>query len=79
MTKKFQIFQEFPRGLAEIPLFNLRYFGYNFETRNARKSFKLSKDSYYSLLSNKSLSQKNGSWRWHPGPDDVILMKIKCA
>jgi len=57
MAKKFQIFQEFPRGLAGISLTNLQYFGHNFGTRNARKSIKPFKDSYYSLLSNKNLSQ----------------------
>jgi len=32
--------------------------GHNFWTRNARKSIKVSKDSDYSLVSNKNLSQK---------------------
>jgi len=58
MAKKFQIFQECCRGLAEISLINLRHFGHNFGTRNARKSIKPSKDSYYSLVSNKNSSQK---------------------
>jgi len=49
MAKKFQIFQEFPRGLlGNFP--NLQYCGHNFGTRNARKSIK--------PLTNKNLSQK---------------------
>jgi len=35
-------------------------------------STKPSKDLYYSLVSNKNLSQNNGPWRWPPLPDDVI-------
>jgi len=56
MTQQFQIFQDFPRGLAGISLINLWYFGYNFETRNARKSIEPSKDLYYSLVSSKNSS-----------------------
>jgi len=58
MVKKFQIFKEFPWGLVGISLINLQYFGRNFRTRNARKSIKPYKDSYYSLVSNKNSSQK---------------------
>jgi len=72
MAKKFQIFQEFPRGLAGISLFNLRYFDHNFRTRNARKSIKPRLVLY--LLSNKNSSSKNGFWHWGPGPNDIILM-----
>jgi len=72
MAKKIQIFQECRWGLVEISLIDLWHFGHNFGTRNARKSIKPSKDMYHSLVSNKNPSQKNGSWRWHPGPDDVI-------
>jgi len=39
----------------------LKFFGHNFRTRNARKSIKGSKDSYYSLESNKTLSYNSGS------------------
>jgi len=74
LGKKFQTFQEFPRGLAEISLIYLQYFGHIFGTRNARKSIKPSEDLYYSFLSNKNLSQKYGSWRWLPGSNDIILM-----
>jgi len=35
----------------------LGFFGHNFDTRNARKSIKGSKDSYNSLESNEALSQ----------------------
>jgi len=58
MAKEFQIFQECPWGLAGISLNSLWYFCHNFGTRNARKSIKPSKDSYYSLVSNKNSSQK---------------------
>jgi len=33
-------------------------FDYNFGTRNARRSIKPTTDSYYSLVSNKNLSQE---------------------
>ena len=49
-----------PRRLAGISIINFWYFGRNFRTRNARKSMKHSEDLYYSLVSNKNLSQKNG-------------------
>jgi len=42
--------------------------GHNFVSRNARKLIKGSKGSDYSLVSNKSLSQKTGSLGWRPGP-----------
>jgi len=58
MAKIFQIFQEFLRGLAGISLINLQYFGHNCGIRNARKSIKPSKDSYYHPLSNKNSNKK---------------------
>jgi len=57
---------------VRISLINLWHFGLNFGTRNARKSIKPFKDLYYSLVSNKNSSQKNGSWRWRHGPNDVV-------
>jgi len=72
MSKNFQIFQEFPREFGVFPLLNLRYFGHNFGTRNARKSIKPSKESYYSLEYNKILSHEIGSFGRLPGDDDVI-------
>jgi len=50
----------------------LEFFVYNFETRNARKSIKGSKDLYYSLVSNKTLSHEIGSLI-----DDVIKQIAK--
>jgi len=44
--------------LDGISLINLRFFGHNLRTRNARKSIKTSKDLYYSLVSNKSRVKK---------------------
>jgi len=52
----------------------LEFFSHNLEPKNARKSIKGSKDSDYSLVTKKHSSQKNSSGRWHPGPDDVILI-----
>jgi len=37
-----------------------------------RRTIKTSEHSYYSLFSNKYSSQTIGTWRWRPGPDDVI-------
>jgi len=68
---KNSIFQEFPSGLARISPSSFQYFCHNFRTRNARKSIKPCKDSYYSLLSNKNSSQKNGFWCWRPRPDET--------
>jgi len=73
MAKKTQIFENSLGNFPEISLF-FCFFGHNFGTRNASKSIKPSKDSYDSLVSNKNSSQKNSSWWWHPGPDDVIQM-----
>jgi len=50
MAKNFQIFQEFPRGLAGISFINLQYFGHNFRTRNARNYTKPSEDLYYAYF-----------------------------
>jgi len=72
MPKKFQIFQEFNQEFAGISPINFRKFGYDFGTRNARKSIKGSKDLYYSLVSNKTLIQTIGSFGMFPGDDDVI-------
>jgi len=36
-----------------------------------RKSIKRSKDSDYSLVPNKNLSQKIGFWHWRSGPGDL--------
>jgi len=40
----------------------------NFGYRYARKPFKGSKDADFGLVSEKNLSQKNGSMGWGPGP-----------
>ena len=58
MAKKSQIFQECHRGLVGISLIDLWHFGHNFETRNARKSIKPSKDSYCNLVSKKTRVKK---------------------
>jgi len=44
--------------------FFIRSFGY----RYARKPFKGSEDVDFCLVSEKNLSQKNGSMGWGPGP-----------
>jgi len=46
-------------------------FYHDLGSRNLRKLIKVSKDSNYSLVSNKTLSQKIGSLGWLPGPDDL--------
>jgi len=51
MTQKLQNILIFPSGLTGIFLNNLWFCGHNFGTRNARKSIKPSKDSYYNLCS----------------------------
>jgi len=56
--KNSQIFQECRRGLVGISLINLWHFDHTFGTRNAGKSIKPSKDSYYSQVSKKNSSQK---------------------
>ena len=43
------------------------FLGHNFWTSNPRKPVKGSKDSHYSLVSNKSLSQKIPSSSWRQG------------
>jgi len=70
MTKKTQIFLQKPG----VSLINIRLFYHNSWTRNATKSIKPSKDSYYVLESNKILSHKIGSIGRPPGDDDVIQM-----
>jgi len=52
---------------AEI-LTNFCFFIHNFGYRYARKPFKGSKDTYFGLVSEKSLSQNNGSMGWGSGP-----------
>jgi len=42
------------------------FFGQNFSTRNTRKPIKGSKNSDYSLVSNKNLSQKLALAVWGP-------------
>ena len=53
---------------------NIRLFYRNLWTRNAGKSSKPSKDTYYSLESNKTLRHEIGSFGRLPGDDDVIQM-----
>ena len=44
----------------------------NFRSRNAKKSIMGSNDLNYSLVSNKTLSQKIRSLVWRPPPDDLV-------
>jgi len=71
---KFQVFHEFHEGFLGISLNNFQKFGHNFGNRNTRKSIKPSKDSYYSLKSNKLLSHEINSFGQLPGDDDIIQM-----
>jgi len=48
MPKIFQICQEFPRAFREFPILIFYHF-FHHSTRNAEKSIKSSKTSYYSL------------------------------
>jgi len=48
------------------------FLSHNFVSRNDRNSIKGSKDSYYSLASNKNFSHAIGSLRRLPWDDDVI-------
>jgi len=75
--KNIQTFEEFPKEFAGISLINLRYFGHYFGTRNARLSIKPSKDSGYSLESNKILSHEMGWFGRLPEDDDLIQMQTK--
>jgi len=52
---------------AEI-VTNCGLFGHNFGYRYARKSFKVSKDADFGLVSEQSLSHNNGPMGWGPGP-----------
>jgi len=65
--------------ICGISLINFRKFGHNFRTRKARKSIKVSKDSYYSLESHKALSHEIGSFDLLPRGDDVNQMQTKYA
>jgi len=44
------------------------FLGHNFGSRYARRPIKCSKNANDRLVSNKSLSQKNDSLDWRPGP-----------
>jgi len=70
LCQKFQIFPDFREEIAGISLINFRKFGRNFGTRYGTKSIKPSKDSYYSLESNKTLSHKIDSFGRLPGDDE---------
>jgi len=67
MQKKSKYRKVFPQDVSGISLINSRKFGSNFGTRNATKSIKPYKDSYYSL-------DKSGSFGRLPGDHDVIRM-----
>jgi len=47
---------------------NFCFFIHNFGYRYARKPFKVSKDADFCLVSEKNLTQKNGSMGWGLGP-----------
>jgi len=51
MPKIFQICQEFPRAFRGFPILIFYHIFHNSSTRNAEKSIKPSKTSYYSLES----------------------------
>jgi len=53
------------------------FFIHNFGYRYARKPFKGSKDADFCLVSEKKLSQKNGSIGWGPGPGKAGQKKAK--
>ena len=78
VTKNSKYFGNFWKKLG-IFLNNFRKFDHNFETRNARKLMKCSKDSYYSLESHKILRHKIGSFGQLPGDDDVTGIKTGFA
>jgi len=68
-----KLWPKYRRLIREIPAKplgnsrNIWIFWHNFWIRNARKSIKGFKDTYYSLISKKTLSHEIGSlvWRWH--------------
>jgi len=64
--------KDFLSRFTGIFLINIRLFCHYFWTRNATKSIKPSKDSHYSLESNKTLSHEIGSIYRLPGGDNVI-------
>jgi len=53
-----ELISQFPRNSLGNELFNLPLFGHNFLSRNVRSPVKPAKDSYYSQVSNRNLSQK---------------------
>jgi len=56
-------------GFVGVEIFtNFCFFIHNFGYRYARKLFKDSKDADFCLVSEKNLSQKNGSMGWGPVP-----------
>ena len=57
-----------------IPLIIFCLYFHNFWTRNARKSIKPSKDSYWSLESKKNFESQNPMDGSTPGSDVIILM-----
>jgi len=56
---------------------NFWFLIHNFGYRYARKQFKGSKDADFCLVSEKNLSQKNGSMGWVPGPGKGGQKKCK--
>jgi len=59
MARKPQIIEDMAERFPGISLINLCSFGHDFWTRNARKSIKGSKDSYYSLEPKKLWATKS--------------------
>jgi len=72
MAKKFQIFEESPSGFEGISVINIHLFCHNVWTRNATKSIKPSKTSYYSLEPKTSLNREMFLFGRLTGDDDAI-------